>query len=333
MGGMEKQPAPPVDSRMSTVLVAAPLLIGLGAVLTARSWTSVLPDPVATHWGFSGGPDGYTPLGEAVWLTGLGGLLGLVLGGTLLALAARVPEMRRGAGALVVGMSLLVTALQIGSLWLQRGLADATAAPGIGRVLAASFGIGALGAIAGAAAVGSAPHGITRASAPVPRSAPRAALGEGSPDTWTGIARSTPWVYAVLALVAVPLAVIAFSGGYAAAILVAVGMAVLLMASTSSFRVRVDRAGLTVRSVLGWPGWTVPLGDIAVAEAVEVDPMREFGGVGLRAGRDHRFGVVLRKGPALQVRRGNGSAFLVTVDEPAPAAALLNALADEDRRA
>lgn len=319
------------DTRLTMVLVGLPVAIGVVGVLLARSWRSDLPDPVATHWGLSGPPDGYSPLNQAIWLAGLGSILGLVIGATMLALAARVPEARRGGAAVVAGSSTLVTSILVGTLAIQRGIDDASRAPGVGAVLGVSFMLAAIMAVLGAWSVGSLPSETLRAYEPIPANAPRAELEPGVEPLWTGVARSTPWVYIVVALVAIPLIVIAVSGGYAFVIIVSLAFAGLLMAATSSFRVRVDRQGIAVRSVLGWPGWTLPLSDIAEARAVDIDPLREFGGVGLRAGRDSRFGVVLRKGPALEIRRGNGSAFVVTVDGADEAAALANALADEAR--
>ena len=59
--------------------------------------------------------------------------------------------------------------------------------------------------------------------------------------------------------------------------------------------------------------------------------MAEFGGWGYRVGRGGRVGVVLRTGEALQVQRTGGRAFVVTVDDAATGAALLNTLAARSR--
>jgi hypothetical protein len=107
------------------------------------------------------------------------------------------------------------------------------------------------------------------------------------------------------------------------------GLALLLLAfaaTTLAFHVRVDDSGLHVDSVLGIPRFHVPLSDIESAARVEVNPMGEFGGWGLRLSTGRRFGVVLRAGDAIEVLRRSGKRFVVTVDDAATGAALLEAL-------
>ncbi|QGQ19748.1 hypothetical protein GC089_11580 [Cellulomonas sp. JZ18] len=106
-----------------------------------------------------------------------------------------------------------------------------------------------------------------------------------------------------------------------------------LLAAMSVFRVRVDAAGLTARSALGWPTLRVPLEEVEEARTVTVDPLADFGGWGYRVGAQGRVGVVLRRGEGLEVRRTGGRATVVTVDDAATAAALLNTLADRSRGA
>jgi hypothetical protein len=103
-----------------------------------------------------------------------------------------------------------------------------------------------------------------------------------------------------------------------------------LAATTVAFHVRVDEAGLSVDSMLGLPRFRIRLADIASAAAVDVNPMGEFGGWGLRLSVDRRFGVVLRRGEAIEVVRTNGRRFVVTVDDAATGAALLEALLRRD---
>ncbi|MNY73206.1 hypothetical protein D3C86_2119390 [compost metagenome] len=56
--------------------------------------------------------------------------------------------------------------------------------------------------------------------------------------------------------------------------------------------------------------------------------MGEFGGWGLRLSTDRRFGVVLRSGEAIEVLRRSGKRFVVTVEDAATGAALLEALVE-----
>lgn len=100
----------------------------------------------------------------------------------------------------------------------------------------------------------------------------------------------------------------------------------VLLAMTIAFDVRVDRTGLSVDSVVGLPRLHVPLGDIAAVSVVEVNPMAEFGGWGMRWAPGGGLGVVQRSGPGIRVRRANGKVLTVTVDDAATGAALLSAL-------
>jgi hypothetical protein len=81
-----------------------------------------------------------------------------------------------------------------------------------------------------------------------------------------------------------------------------------------------------------WPRMHFPLDEIEGASAVEWEPMRG----GLVTGWGYRgslrlmgrAGWVLRKGPALQLDLAGGRRFVVTVDDAAEAAAVLNGLRD-----
>jgi hypothetical protein len=108
-----------------------------------------------------------------------------------------------------------------------------------------------------------------------------------------------------------------------------IGTTLLLIVAAAAgvaFRVRVSAEGLRVRSVLGWPTTRIRLESIEKAEVVTVSPFAEFGGWGWRIAVDGRRGIVLRTGQALQVVHGGGRVFVVTVDDAATAAGLLNAL-------
>ncbi len=99
----------------------------------------------------------------------------------------------------------------------------------------------------------------------------------------------------------------------------------LLTLCFTSVRVRVAARGLTVGyGPLGLRLTRIPLGRIASAEAVE----RTAFSFGYR-GSLLLFGtaaVALRRGPALRLALRGGKSFLVTVDDAATGAALLNDL-------
>ena len=69
--------------------------------------------------------------------------------------------------------------------------------------------------------------------------------------------------------------------------------------------------------------------DIAGADVATVDPFWEFGGWGLRVDTAGRTGIVIRKGSALVLRRGDDSEIVITSDYPERAVATINTYADD----
>ena len=114
---------------------------------------------------------------------------------------------------------------------------------------------------------------------------------------------------------------------------VVLGLALALVAAMFSWVVRVDGAGLSIRSALGVPRTRIPLDEMVQARATTVQCLAEFGGWGWRTAMDGRTGILLRSGEALEVTRTGGGVFLVTVEDAETAAALLNTLADRARAA
>jgi hypothetical protein len=89
--------------------------------------------------------------------------------------------------------------------------------------------------------------------------------------------------------------------------------------------VRADRDGIEARSLLGWPAFRAPIGDIARVEVREIAPFAEWGGWGTRWIPGRGVGIVMRTGEGLVVTRRDGRLFALTVDDAATAAALLTA--------
>ena len=104
--------------------------------------------------------------------------------------------------------------------------------------------------------------------------------------------------------------------------LVLIGVA---FATSASFRVRVGPDGFSVRSQIGFPRVHVPLDEIVSVRAVDCNPFGEFGGFGWRLGLDGRTGIVLRRGPALEIERRDKRPLIVTVDGADVGAAVLQA--------
>jgi hypothetical protein len=164
----------------------------------------------------------------------------------------------------------------------------------------------------------------------VPDDAARLPLGDAERAGWVQHIRSRG-VLVVAPVVLVPVLLVAAVLRTPTALVPAVLVVTLLVASMASFTVTVDARGLGVRSGLGWPRQSVPLDEVVRAEVVQVQPFRDFGGWGYRVGRAGRVGIVVRSGEGLLVERTGGRSLVVTVDDAATAAALLNTLADRSR--
>ncbi|MEN5073062.1 DUF1648 domain-containing protein [Isoptericola cucumis] len=308
---------------------AAGLLLALAGALVAWTWRDELPAQVASHWSGAGAPDGFSSVGSFL-------LVGILLAVGLCAVFAAigwawgaVASTRRLAAGGCVWSGAFAAAVLLTSLAPQRGLADASEATDPGWALALSLLLPLVPAGLAAALV----PGDRRfpSDAPVAAGAARAVLHDGERAAWSRRAAGGPGLAAagVTILVTTALAVVLETW----AMLVVPVLLAGLFAAMFAFTVRVDATGLTVRSVLGWPGTHVPADEVVVASVTEVSPFAEFGGWGWRAGPGGRVGVVLRRGESLLVERTGGRSLVVTVDDAASAAALLNTLADRARAA
>ncbi|MEQ1738228.1 MAG: DUF1648 domain-containing protein, partial [Rhodoglobus sp.] len=134
--------------RMIAVGVVAPLAIALVGQVFVFAALPGLPDPIATHWGPDGTPDGF---GSAWVLVVM--LPVLVLGYAAFALAiARNPAPGFTANQRVIlsigpALAVLLSVTVAGSLVIQDGLADARDAPTIAPWVALGFGLGALAGV------------------------------------------------------------------------------------------------------------------------------------------------------------------------------------------
>lgn len=324
----EATPVPVPHRRTTTALaLGVPAALAAVTVAVALSWRDRLPDPVASHWG----PDG---------IDGSSSLVGLLvpLVAMTLAFAAvlwavgyfwgSAAMTRRFAVGTAVWVAVFVDALVVVMLAAQLDVATAADARDLGAGLAAAI-VGAL-AVAGTVAwlIPGDPRRPT--GAPIPAGAPRLALPESETATWV---RRVRWVH--------PAWIVAGSLGFAAAMgaatrswwfaLAIAAFLVGLLVTVTAWTVTVDRHGLVAHSRLPRPRVVVPLEEVEHAEVVRVNPLREFGGWGLRTGLGGRVGVVVRKGEALEVVRTGGRRVVVTVDDAATGAALLNTLAARTR--
>lgn len=324
--------APLAVRRFVLIALVIPAVLTAVAIVVQLIALPAVPDPIAIHWGAGGEPNGFGPAWLNIVLTAAVGLgVPLLLG---LSALAGLRRGDRGATYRLLGAVALATSVLMGVLgtWLfvaQRGLASAADAPSATLPLVVSFAAALASGLVGWIAQPDEPYQTT----PLPEECP-IELTADERAVWlqrVQLARAGVIVLlAALALLVVMALVTLFAGGPVEAVVTLVAVTLVVGAavvSTLAFHVRVDASGLTVNSVVGIPRVHLPLADIARVETVDVNPMGEFGGWGVRWAPGGGFGVVLRSGPAIRAHRTNGKVFTVTVEDAATGAALLGALA------
>ncbi|MFT0847304.1 hypothetical protein VR010_06045 [Actinomycetaceae bacterium L2_0104] len=236
----------------------------------------------------------------------------------------------RFTGAFALGFSALFAVLMAWTAALQADVASWQDSPGILLPL--------VGSVVIAIGVGTVGWFLQPATVRSPRrSQAFAAIDIGQSERIAWLRTSTMSRGAMVLLVAIAVAltigtVIGWLAGSAATAWILTATTVLvvaLMAIMTVFHIRIDRDGLLVRSAAGFPRFHVALADIRAVDVVAVNPVGEFGGVGIRRA-PHRLGVVLRSGEALAVSRADGPEFVVTVDDARTAAAVLEAFLRRD---
>lgn len=315
----------------NVVLWSSATALGLTAVASAVVWTwrDELPDPLATHWsGRNPVPNGFMSLNQLIVSTGLMVVIFSALFGAIAWFWGSSAITRRMVAATDVWIGGFGAGLLLTTAAAQRNLEDSTHAAVRGWAVAAALVVPLVPAVVAALLVGGDRHDPS--AWPVDAAAERIDLGAGERAVWIRRADGGPGLV-VGGVATLVTALVAIAVGLWALLIVPV-LLVALFAAMFAFTVRVDATGLTVRSLIGWPGTHVPADEVERASVIDVHPMRQFGGWGWRVGRGGRVGVVLRAGAGLLVERSGGRSFVVTVDDAATGAALLNTLADRTRR-
>jgi hypothetical protein len=321
--------------RVLVVAVFAPLAVVLVTAGLMLTWTSSVPNPVAVHWGEDGRPDG---AGSAASIVILVVVLGFsfiaILGGIVVFVSHRggLSRMMKLAAVLVLWFSALVSIAMAWSLAEQRGIASWRDAPSPLPGFALGFAVGLVLAVA---AWFSLPRAIGGWQAVPPQATPALALQPTERASWhhnVALPAAFAWLWLLLSVLLVGTAVleIVTSGGRLWPLSLIPVVILFAVFATFSWTIRVDASGVVARSTVGVPWVRVPLSDIAGAEIVRVDPFRQFGGWGIRWGLNRDLGIVLRSGDALRVERKTGRSLVVTVDDAASAAALLNGLVQRE---
>ncbi|MCC3778159.1 hypothetical protein [Streptomyces sp. UNOB3_S3] len=315
------------------VLVAVlPYPLVCAAVAGAyRSFRDRLPHPMATHIGSGNKADGFDDPGAFLFVS-LGVLLALgVVFAFLTWLTRSAPgPQQRGVAATGGGVAVVLGWIVVGIIRANAevgvdGDAATVSLPGwqagLGFAAAAVYGV--LGWMLAGRDEIPAPAGER-----APAGAARLPLAASESASWTRVVggRAQLGVGAMMLATAVFVGLVAgWPGG-----LICLGFGVPLVV-LCRVRVSADRRGITVTpAALPWPRLNVPLERIEEATHRPVNALRDLGGWGYRA-HPGISGIVLRSGDALSARLTTGSEFVVTVDDAATAAALLNTLADRER--
>lgn len=301
-----------------------PFAVAIAAIVVVhRSVSGRLPDPLATHFSLDGRANGFSSVQGFVTGTLLA-LLALCAGSVALALIRRTKPPTRWVISAGWGLAALLACLTCLTLLGNARATDAdavrmpfwqVAVPLGGAVLAGALGLLLAGRDTGPA---SPPSGA----------APRLALGDRETARWSRTV-SAPLLALLGLLMAVGGLVLSFLDTWPAGVgLLIGGMTVLAL---TSVRVTVDRRGLALApTLLPYPFRRIALDRVQEATSRRISPAAEFGGWGYRV-RPGRSGLVLRSGEGLVLRLASGREFVVTVDDAATGASLLNAYLDRSR--
>jgi hypothetical protein len=300
-------------------VLVVPVVVAAAGAAVLLAALPALPDRVLVHWGVEGTTSG-SPLTALVAVPTTAAIA------VVLWLALRRPEnVRMGlqgrlVAALPVWVACFVTIGLVGTVVLQAR--PGAPVPWLPLVLGA--GVGLLAGLVVARTVPVPPRGAAPSRvAPLPV----------RPDerlAWFGTAAASPGVQAgalgVLVVAAGAVLLAGLATVPAVALVAVVPLACAVLAATMlTWRVRIDRAGVTAVGALGFPRLHVPADDVAAAAVTTVAPIGDLGGFGLRQ-RPGVTAVATRGGEAVEVTRRDGRRLLLTVDDAADAAGVLEAL-------
>lgn len=286
-----------------------------------------LPDPLATHFGFSGAPDGN--MRRPVFALLLAGLV-LLVPVTVWRRASKPSSAESAAGIpLLLGVAALMSTVAakvswtiIWHNWDRARWSDAR-----------PLGLGTwLPLLAIPLLVGGGVAHLARRRTPVvvepPASSEAPPLEDDGPARWSSGASNIGFLLIAGALViqaALVHRLVAGTSAGATALLGVHALALLLVEHLSAIRVSVDEHTLTIRyGRLGWLVQRIGLERVAAATAFELEAW-EHGGWGYRGSLNlaGRAAVVVRSGSALRLDLRDGTRFSITVDDAATAARLI----------
>ncbi len=305
--------------RFATLIL--PSLVALGTVVGLGAALSRLPDPMAIHYGVGGAADGFAaPATFFVWVSI-----------AIVSVTALVLWLASYSGRQVLGARLLAGA-PLGLTTLLCALAGAIAVPQLGLDTATGHELDPAVLVVPlvAAAVAWVLGGLIAGAPADPPTIPgRTEPADGTSTVWRGVATPAP-VVLVIAATSVALTV-ALAIVIGPVLLVVTALVAIPLLTMTRFRVVIGPAGVVIAgSPIGLPRFTVPIEHIASAGTTDIRP-REWGGWGLRM-RRNRTGIITRGDEGLRIERSDGAELVVTVDDPAAGAAVLNALLERQAR-
>jgi hypothetical protein len=304
------------------------------ALTAALVWTPLalrgrLPDPLAIHW--SDRADGYASLTSYIVLTAL---VWTAMWAVLLAVHVHGRALRRGAGragwwASLVGGGVLFLGVSLSTLYANLDQAVWSTAELSGWLVFAVV-VAASGAGAAAGLLG---KGGKDPARPVGEEPPALTLRKGERAVWVSRAGSDAVLVPLVisGLIVLGAAVLGYVGALPGALWAVplAGGAVVLLAGlvSSAVTVRVTDGGVALAfGPFGWPVRRIELSKIEKAWSERRHPS-EVGGWGFR-GMPGAAVIMMRGGECLVLRYRTGGQLLVSVDDAARGAAIVNALVD-----
>lgn len=305
-----------------------PTLSVAGLVLPVALFGDELPDRVATHFNGSGTADGSMTPWNLVLFAGLV----FVLPGVVLMAVAAIKSRRMPrpwppfAAGLGTFLSALGAAIVLHTVLRQRDLADwrEVSGPGLSLVfvIVGPLIVGAVAAVLARVLPYSAES--THFAADPEAEVPTMTIAEGERVVFTETIAPGWMLWLTAGFLAAAVALLVFAGWVVGLITAASALPLLLF---SAMRIQADNNGLVVRSaLLGWRFARIKTKDIVQASVIDVEPMK-WGGWGYRGSLKlaGTAAVVMRRGPGLHLQLTGDRVFVVTMDNPSGAAAVLNA--------
>ena len=315
-----RPPRPPAVRPRPSELVL-PLAAVVVAAALPLAYAGTLPDPVASHWGFDGVPDGNLPRTLdhlALLVTTV-----LVALGPLWAAARADRSSARVLVGLTNGGAALFALLRWWTLDANAGAGSWRDAAGMGPgevavAVASALGAGALGAWLARHRPEHPP--TTRIVAPLD-------VAPGDRVVWIGRQTAGPALVLPVGAVVAGIVLAVAVPGPTLVVVPALGVAAVALATFTRVAVAVSDRGVDVRlGPFGWPRIHVALTDVTAVGVEHVEPM-SHGGWGYRAMPGTRA-VVIRRGEGLRIGRRGRADLIVTIDGAEDAARVLTTLVD-----